>query len=330
MSDLIQFLRAGSPRPRLPILTFPGAALAGVSLRQMVTCAKEQTRAVAALHARYRLPVVLSAMDLSVEAEAFGCEIHVSDDEVPTVVGRRVTTPEAAEALAVPAVGTGRTPVYLETVTRLRRLAGAPKVLGGMIGPFSLAARIYGVSEMLALTMEDPALAHSLIRKATTFLTAYAGAFRAAGAHGAVMAEPTAGLLSPRALGEFSSAYVKEVVAAVDSPAFTLILHNCGAKLVHLAQVLATGARAFHFGAPMDLPAALSQVPADTLVCGNLDPSKVFVQSQPDEVRVATRNLLAAVAGPPNHVLSSGCDIPPKTPLANLDAFFETAGSVLP
>ena len=309
----------------MPILTFPGAALAGVSLRQMVTSADAQVQAVAALHARYRLAVVFSAMDLSVEAEAFGCAVHSSDDEVPTVVGRRVSTPAEAEALPPPEVGAGRTRVYLETVRQLRGLTGEPWVLGGMIGPFSLAARLFGVSEMLGLTVEDPALAHVLIEKATAFLTDYARAFREAGADGVVMAEPTAGLLSPRALGEFSSAYVRRVVDAVDAPTFTLILHNCAAKLVHLPQVLAAGARGFHFGSPMDLPSALRQVPAHTLVCGNLDPSKVFVQSQPEEVRLATRNLLAAVAGQGTHVLSSGCDIPPKTPLANLDAFFEAA-----
>jgi uroporphyrinogen decarboxylase len=89
--------------------------------------------------------------------------------------------------------------------------------------------------------------------------------------------------------------------------------------------VLASGARAFHFGAPMDLPAALKAVPASTLVCGNLDPSRVFVQSTPAEVSVATRALCAATAPWPNHVLSSGCDLPPGTPLANLDAFFSAA-----
>lgn len=325
MPNLIHFLQAGAPRPVMPILTFPGAALAGVSIRQMVTDAQAQLQAVAALHARYHLAVVLSAMDLSVEAEAFGATIQFSDDEIPTVTGRRVTTAAEVQALPTPEVGAGRTPVYLGTVRQLRGLPGAPGVLGGMIGPFSLAARLFGVSEMLGLTLEDPALAHLLVEKAATFLADYARGFREAGADGVLMAEPTAGLLSPRMLGEFSSAYVKRVVAAARTPAFTLVLHNCAARIVHLPQVLASGAGVFHFGSPMDLPAVLRSVPADTLVCGNLDPSMVFVQSQPDEVRRATRDLIKAVSSQPNHVLSSGCDIPPKTPPANLDAFFEAA-----
>jgi uroporphyrinogen decarboxylase len=316
---------AARPRLVLPVLTFPGAVLAGVTVRQMVTSPDAQFGAVRALHERYRLPVVLSAMDLSAESEAFGCTVQFSDEEIPTVTGRRVVDRAGADALIVPEPGAGRTGVFLETVRRLTTLPERPFVLGGLVGPFSLAARIYGVSEALGLTLEDPELAHLLVGKAARFLVAYARAFKAAGADGLLMAEPTAGLLSPRALGEFSSSYVKSIVEAVDDAGFTVVLHNCAARLIHLPKVLASGARAYHFGAPMDLPAALSQVPTTTLICGNLDPSRVFVQSTPAEVTAATRALLATTSAHPNHVLSSGCDIPPRTPVANLDAFFAAA-----
>ncbi len=325
MPHFADLLSSQNHRLVMPVLTFPGASLCGATIRQMVTDAAAQAAAVAALPRRYRLPVVLSAMDLSAEAEAFGCAVHFSDGEVPTVLGRLATDRASAERLPVPEPGTARTGVYLDTVGQLRTLPGRPLVFGGMVGPFSLAARIYGVSEALGLTLEAPDLTHLLLEKTTAFLAAYAQAFKAAGADGVIMAEPTAGLLSPRALASFSSAYIRRIVNTVDGPDFTVILHNCGAKLVHLPQILESQARVLHFGAPMDLPAALAKVPAAVVVCGNLDPSKVFVQSKPDEVATATGTLLAITAGYHNHVLSSGCDIPPQTPPANLDAFFEAA-----
>ncbi|MBR5120381.1 MAG: methyltransferase, partial [Clostridia bacterium] len=42
-------------------------------------------------------------------------------------------------------------------------------------------------------------------------------------------------------------------------------------------------------------------------------------------VREATTELLQKCSTYPNFVLSSGCDIPPKTPWENLDAFFAAA-----
>ena len=323
MSTLTRFVLERSTRLALPILTFPGAAFTGATVHELVTDPAAQVAAQVALRERFSTPALLSCMDLSVEAEAFGCAINLAAEEVPTVLGRLVTDETGVKALPVPAVGAGRTDVYLETVRRLAALPGQTPVLAGMIGPFSLAARIYGVGEALGLSLDDPELTHRLLGKTNQFLIAYARAFKTAGATGVIMAEPTAGLLSPRALAEFSSAYVKQIVAAVDDDTFTVVLHNCAARLVHLPAVLTAGARVFHFGAPMNLPAALAQVPADVILCGNLDPAGVFVQSNPAAVREAVRGLVAATRAHRNFVLSSGCDVPPKTPLANLDAFFQ-------
>lgn len=325
MSQFTDFVFRHPTPAALPVLTYPAGALTGASVRDFVTRAEVQVAGQVALRDRYGLAVVQSCMDLSVEAEAFGCAITLSDDEVPTVPGRLVTDRAGADALIVPQPGAGRTRVYLEAVRGLKQLPGDPLVLAGMLGPFSLASRLFGVSDVLGLTLDDPELAHVLLRQATQFLSAYAGAFKAAGADGIIMAEPTAGLLSPRALGEFSSAYVRQILETVEDAQCTLILHNCAARLVHLPYVLQSGVRVLHFGRPMDVAAALTQVPDDTVVCGNLDPSTYFVQATPEEVTAATRQLLAATRGRRNFVLSSGCDIPPRSSLANIDAFFAAA-----
>jgi uroporphyrinogen decarboxylase len=313
-----------SPRRMvMPISVYPGLALTGAKVSDIVTTPQAQVEAQAALHGRYQTPFLLSAMDLSAEAEAFGCALMMSDSEVPTVTGRLITNLEEAQRLAVPKPGDARTNVYLEAVRQLRQLPGNVPVLGGCIGPFSLAARLAGVSEALELTMTEPDLMHTLIEKSATFLTAYLRAFKQAGASGVIMAEPAAGLLSPRGLSAFSSAYVRQIASAVCEDNFAMILHNCGAKLVHVPAILETGLSAFHFGAPMDIAAALQKVPATTVLCGNLDPSGVFCQVSPEETHARATALLSATAAQRNFVLSSGCDIPPNAKLANLDAFYQ-------
>ena len=316
-----RFVFASPQRLAMPIAVYPGLALTGARVRDVVTDPGAQYDAQAALHARHHTSFVLSAMDLSAEAEAFGCTIHLSDTEIPTVTGRRVTSLEQARKLSVPQPGDQRTAVYLETVRRLRQLPEKPLVFGGCIGPFSLAARLVGVSEAMEMTATEPYLMHVLLEKCTAFLTAYLQAFQKAGADGVIMAEPAAGLLSPRTMMQLSSAYIKSIGAATADGRFALILHNCAAKLVHLPAVLETGLHTFHFGAPMDIAAALNRVPADVVLCGNLDPTGVFVQLLPSEITMRARKLMAAVEKHRNFVLSSGCDVPPTAPLANLDAF---------
>ncbi|MCX6893082.1 MAG: uroporphyrinogen decarboxylase family protein [Verrucomicrobia bacterium] len=306
----------------LPIATYPGLALTGATVREAVNDPQVQFDAIAALHERYPTPFAMSAMDLSAEAEAFGCTLHLAENEIPSVTGRLVTGLEQAVKLPEPQPGDRRTAVFLETVTRLTKLPSRPLVLGGCIGPFSLAARLVGVSEALELTLSEPALMEAVLEKSTAFLTAYARAFKEAGAAGLVMAEPAAGLLSPRGLSTHSSPYVKRIAAEVSDGEFGLILHNCAARLLHLPAILATGLNSFHFGAPMDLPAALGKVAPDVVLCGNLDPTAVLCQLAPAEVRVRALELLAQAGAYRNFVLSSGCDVPAAAPLANLAALY--------
>ncbi|MBK7257265.1 MAG: uroporphyrinogen decarboxylase family protein [Ignavibacteriae bacterium] len=324
MSIVAQRILTSSHRLAMPVLTFPGASLVGTTVRGMVTDADAQAAAELALHSKYATPFLMSAMDLSVEAEEFGASIQMDDWEIPTVIGRYVTDMPGIEELRIPAIGTKRTAVYLKTIEKLRAAGTDAVVLGGMIGPFSLAGRLFGVSEALAETAGEPEMMHALLKKTTSYLSAYARAFKAAGAHGLIIAEPTAGLMSPSSTAEFSSPYVKQIREAVEDETFTIILHNCGARIGHLQASLDSGAKILHFGKPMDLPAALAQVPSDTILCGNLDPSEIFVGLTAGDVAVRTSALLAATASYKNFVISSGCDVPAGVPPANLEAFFST------
>ena len=318
-----QFVLGTEQRLALPIAVYPGLALTGAKISDVVTDPSAQFEAQVALRRRYESAFAISAMDLSAEAEAFGCTLMLSDGEIPTVTGRLVTTIEEAKKLPVPNPGDKRTTVYLETVRRLSELEGNPFVLGGCIGPFSLAARLVGVSEAMELSVTEPDLIHTLLEKSAEFLTGYIKAFQASGARGVIMAEQAAGLLSPRGLSTFSSAYIKRIAAAVSDGGFTIVLHNCAAKTLHLSAILETGLKAYHFGAPMDILGALARVPSDVVLCGNLDPTAVFVQLPPAEVAARTEQLLASTATHRNFVISSGCDVPPNAPLASLDAFYQ-------
>jgi len=324
--SLSEFILTSPRRLAMPVLTFPGAHLTGTTVQAMVTNIDAQVAAQRELHRRFSTPFVMSAMDLSVEAEEFGATILMSDWEIPTVTGRRVTDAAGIRNLSVPTVGSRRTAVYLGTVTQLAASVPDAIPLGGMIGPFSLAGRLFGVSEALAETAGEPELIHKLLEKTTAFLTSYARAFRQAGARGVIVAGPTAGLMSPNSVREFSSPYIRRIVQEVEGDGFQIILHNCGARIGHLEAKLEAGARILHFGQPMDILAALMKVPEDIVLCGNLDPSAVFVGAPAQEVHAKTKALCEATASRRNFVISSGCDIPAQAPMPNLEAFFTAVG----
>ena len=314
---------AADRRRAMPILSFPSIQLMGITVKDLIADSDVQARGMYEIARRCPTAAAVSMMDLSVEAECFGAQIRVSDDEVPTVVGSVVETPEDAEALQVPAFGTGRTGLYVEAISKALKLITDRPIFAGVIGPFSLAGRLMDMTQVMINCYEEPEMVHTTLEKATAFLLSYVKAYKAIGAHGVVIAEPAAGLLSPDFCGEFSSPYIRKIVDAVQDEEFIVIYHNCGDAVSRMVpQILETGAAAYHFGNAVSMEDMLRQMPGDVLTMGNVDPVSAIRNGTPAKVRQDTLSIMDACCKYPNFLISSGCDIPPAAPWENIDAFF--------
>jgi len=311
-----------SRKKAMPVLSFPSASLMGVSVKQLISDSSLQAEGMRAIANRCDTLASLSMMDLSVEAEAFGSTIRVDDHEVPTVYGSIVSTEEDVDNLAVPAVGAGRTGLYVDAIRRACGLIVDRPVFAGSIGPFSLSGRLMEMEEIMVNCYMEPDMVHKCLAKATQFLVDYCIAYRDAGADGIVMAEPAAGILSPALAEDFSNAYVKQIVDAVQTEEFAVIYHNCGNTLPMIDLIKEIGAYAYHFGNAVDMADILRAAPPDMVVLGNVDPSSQFRNGTPESVYAKTAEILAKCAAYPNFVISSGCDVPPSSPWGNIDAFF--------
>jgi len=315
----------GKKRIAIPIMTHPGIELIGKTVLEAVSNGKVQFEAIKALDQKYSSAACTSVMDLTVEAEAFGAKINFSKDEVPTVIGRLVSDRESVENLQIPDLSAGRIPQYLWANKLTAEYAEDKPVFGGTIGPFSLAGRLYDISELMVACYCEPDVVEILLNKCTEFLKRYCLELKRQGADGVLIAEPAAGLLSGEDCSAFSSQYVKTIVEAVQDDSFMVVLHNCGNTGQCTAAMLESGALGYHFGNKIDMALALKDCPSDVLVLGNLDPV-IFRSASPDVIRLNTTELLNATSGFPNYVLSSGCDVPPHTPHANIDAFYGALG----
>ena len=321
-ADLI----AAPVKKPLPLLSFPCVQLMDVSVKQLVMSSELQAKGMKLVADRVDAAASVSLMDLSVEAEAFGASIHISEDEVPTVVGALITDEGEADALQIPAVGAGRTGLCVEAIRQAAEKITDRPVLAGVIGPYSLAGRLMDVSEIMILCYDEPDMVHTVMEKCTAFLTEYCRAFREAGANGVVIAEPLTGLLSPGLAREFSHPYVEKLIAAVQTEEFCVIYHNCGDNVPHMiADIYQLGAAGYHFGDAIDMMAVLPQSPKDVPVMGNVSPAAQFRGGTPESIAAVTKELLGTCGTYPNFVISGGCDIPPQSPWENIDAFFAAA-----
>lgn len=323
--DMKRFFReilASPQRRAIPIMTTPGIELTGAKPAEVFRSGELQFRCIEALAGAVHADALVTFMDLSVEAEAFGAPVRYSEYENPTVSESIASTAETIGSLAVPVVGAKRTAETLRCAELCAAKLDRP-VFGGMIGPFSLAGRLADMTEIMILAAVEEAAAAALLEKATAFLVEYAKAIRATGVNGILIAEPAAGLLSPDMCQRVAADYLKRIVDAVQGDDFPVVIHNCGnAAGRQIKELLSTGCAALHLGNAVSLPELLPQMPPEVPLMGNIDPVGVLKDGSPEEVYAKTSELLRATAPWPNFVLSSGCDVPPGVKMENIRAFF--------
>ncbi len=308
-------------------MTHPGIEMNGNTVLEAVKDGRVHAEAVKTLVTHYPSDAACTIMDLTTEAEAFGAEIAFSDIAVPAVAGTLLPDVDSIYQLQVPSLSAGRIPAYLKANLLAAKAVTDRPLFAGCIGPFSLAGRLYDMSEIMVLIYENPQAAHLLLEKCTDFIEKYCEALKLTGANGVMMAEPAAGLMSDDDCKTFSSDYVKRIVEKVQDDTFIVILHNCGNTGQCTKAMVSTGAAAYHFGNKCKMEEVIRDVPPTALAMGNIDPVSVFKDGSPEEMKLAVWNLLGKMHEYPNFVLSSGCDTPPHTPAANIDAFFDALAS---
>lgn len=323
MNKWIEDTLKGERRFVIPIMTHPGIELCGKTVKEAVTNGRIHADAIIKLNEKYPADGATVIMDLTVEAEAFGSEIIFPENEVPSVSGRLVDGYTSIEALKIPTLDAARLPEYLKANRLSAESISDKPVFGGCIGPFSLAGRLYDLSEMMMALYMEPETIAMLLEKCTTFLTNYCRAIKETGVNGVIIAEPAAGLVSNEDCMKFSTFYVRKIVEVLQDDDFVFILHNCGNGGHATEAMVKSGARGLHFGNKADMVKALDNVPEDILVMGNLDPVGLLKLATSGEVYRVTTDLLEQTTARNNFILSSGCDVPPEIPFSNIEAFYK-------
>ena len=304
-------------------MTHPGIEMIGKNVKDAVQSGEVHAQAIKRLNEVYPVAAKTVIMDLTLEAEAFGCQIEFLENDMPHILGRLISKVEEIENLKVPDLNAGRIKEYIKANQITVENTTDKPVFAGVIGPFSLAGRLFDMSEIMVACCIEPEAIAFLLEKCTTFIKSYCIELKRIGCSGVVIAEPAAGLLSNEDCQYFSSNYVKQIVDAVQDDNFLVILHNCGNHGHCTEAMLSTGANAYHFGNAVDMVEILKFCPTDKLIMGNVDPVGVMKQMTPIEVKVFVSELLQKTKIFDNFVLSTGCDLPPHVPIENISAFFE-------
>jgi uroporphyrinogen decarboxylase len=318
-NELLELVKNSNRRLSAPLMGFPGAALTGTSLKENLCNSSVQLESLLALNSAVKADILFPMMDLSIECEALGLQVILPDNESPSVETHPVTNSADLEKFKFFDLESSRIRVFPEVVAGLKKSVDA-KVCAYVCGPFTLAGLLMGAMEILMASYDDPQSVREITSYCKSVIKTYARTLEEAGADAICILDPTAVMLSPDTFADFAGNYVKELVDELNVP---VILHICG-NTTHLTkQMVATGVHGLSLDMDVDIAEILRAVPENVVVMGNIDSKTLMPGGTPEEVAEATKKLLEATAAFDNFIPSTGCDLPPETPLKNIVAFSE-------
>lgn len=316
-NELLELVKSSKRRLSAPLMGFPGAALTGTSIKENLCSADLQVKSLLALTGEVEPDIIFPMMDLSIESEALGLPVVLPEDESPSVEEHPVASSADLEKLKSFNLESGRIQVFPEVVTSLKEQSDA-KICAYVCGPFTLAGLLMGATEILMASYDDGQSVKEITSFCEDIIKTYSKKLEKCGADAICILDPTAVMLSPDTFADFAGDYVKRLVDELNVP---VILHICGNTTHLLKPMLDTGVHGLSLDMDVNLAEIMQSVPENIVVMGNIDSKSLMPCGTPEEIARTTESLLDATAAFGNFIPSTGCDLPPETPLENMIAF---------
>lgn len=329
--QLVAAALGGHPVPRVPVGPLAVhfcAPHAGYSLRRFSTDAVALADSVIRYYERFRPDAVWVSADTWVSAGAMGAGVGAQGDDQPfgALGGPLVRSAADIDRIPMPDPRSqGRYPLMIEALERVVAALGDEVFIVACMDqyPFSLAAALMDINEIMLKLYDDPPFVEALLERCGEYAFAYGSALAAAGADMLSGGDSPAGLLGPAFYEEFVLPSEAKLIARLKAATgIPVSLHICGNSMPILPLMAASGANVLELDHAVDLPAACRTLGPDIALWGNLDPVSLLARGTPEAVQTAAIQAISAVreAGHRRHVLSSGCTLAVETPSTNLDA----------
>ena len=310
--------------PVFPLLMFFSVDRAGISYRRFATDGRALADAQLGVQRRFGFEAITACSDAYRLSAALGGEMAFPESKPPYVTKPLVTSSADLDKLGRPDPADKRNRMgdRVLGVEHMAKAAGEECVVLGWIDmPYAEACSLCGVSDFIMLLVDDPALAHRVLRFVTDITIDFARAQLQAGAEMIGAGDAAASLISPEMYAEFALPYEREVCQALHAGGGLVKLHVCGNTTHLLDQMVTCGADLFNVDHLVPLEKARDTYgTAGKCYKGNLDPVADIMQAAPAQCEKKAHHCLAVAEGT-RFMLSPGCEVPAETPDEVFQAF---------
>lgn len=306
------------------------SVVTGITVTMMQECGLDWTevhtdphklaRLAETIWTKHQIECIKVPFDMAVESEILGAAIEWGTrDTLPTEYMGAFDHPDKFE-ISHNFLDQGRIPLVLKTIELLRRRYNDEvAIVSSIVGPFTLASKVFGFETFFLWLVEHPELAHLALARLTEMAITYAAAQVNAGADAILIGEASCSgsLISARTYGEYGVPYQTRLCATINQ--VPSILHICGKTDRHLPHILATGVTAYSFDENANMSVLQEHLKGRVSLIGYIPTVEVMLRGTPELVyQSATECLQRGV-----DILAAGCSMPPHTTSANLNAMVQ-------
>ena len=331
---------ARQPIDRLPVGPYLAnwtASFAGIPLSSYCTDARQMAAAQLAAWERIGQDVIFPDADNYYLAEGFGCTSCFYEDNFPTLARPALEHPQQVFELEIPdPYRDGRMPVYLEATQRIAEHVGDQAVIRVPgTGPFAVASYLIGIEQFLfevgciqkGRDVSNAAAVERMLDLAAEAVSRFGLAQLRAGAHILQCGDSLASgsVISPVTFRRFVLPRHQKIFSTWKQAGAITVLHVCGNNARMLDLFAETGADIVAIDSLVDLRLAKETIGDRVCLIGNIDPVAVMLQGSAKRVEAVAQECVNAAAAGGGYILGTGCEVPPGTPLENLQTLVRVA-----
>lgn len=281
------------------------------------------------LYKPFGQPVVF---DLQIEAECLGCDLVWAKDCPPSVASHPL---EADDEIEIPCICTiptkesGRIPMVLDVMKRMKEAVGDTTALYGLIcGPFTLATHLRGNNIFMDMYDDEDSVI-AFLEYCNAIAKKMAEYYIEAGMDIIAVVDPLISQISSDHFEEFMSKPFTELFTHIRELGALSSFFVCGDATRNIEVMCQTNPDSISIDENVDLLAAKKITDAyNVAIGGNIPLTTVMLHgTQQDNMKFVV-DMLDKLENKKNFILAPGCDMPYAVPVENtigaVQAIYET------
>lgn len=317
---VLQALKHG-PTERVPWVPFAGVhagRLKGYTGEEILKDPDKLLEALLEVDKLYMPDGIPVVFDLQIEAEILGCDLLWSKENPPSVKSHPLSEDRTIPCRCkIPTRDSGRLPLILDTMRRLKAKIGHKTALYGLVcGPFTLASHLRGTNIFMDM-IKDPAYVKDLVDFCTEVCIRLSDLYIEAGMDVIAVVDPLVSQISPRHIEAMLSEGFSAVFDFIRSRDALSCFFVCGNASKQIEVMCKMGPDGISVDENVDLKAAKEITDRYNITIGGNIPltTTMLWGTQQDNMK-AVIDILDSMDHH-NLIISPGCDMPYSTPPEN-------------